>query len=185
MCFCLSFYSKYKLNIQLMISKFTLKELFISGSEITRIECTITNNLKLSIRNHCPKFLATGNVFFVILGLQIIPRLFIFFFQCYLRFQSIKSYPCSSQSKNWNFIFFIFCFSIFFCMLKILFYFIFIYFFQVEANYFKTFRWVLSYTDMNHPWSYIYSPSDPPSNMTQLLHEEFFPFISKASKPIS
>ena len=40
-----------------MINKYMLKELFISGAEITKIECTIKNNLKLSIRNHCPKVL--------------------------------------------------------------------------------------------------------------------------------
>ena len=125
MCFCLSFYSKYKLNIQLMINKFTLKELFISGSEITRIECTITNNLKLGIRNHCPKFLATGNVFFVILGLQIIPRLFIFFSNATSGFSLSNPIPVLHRVNNWNFIFFIFCFSIFFLYAQnfILFYF--------------------------------------------------------------
>ena len=36
------------------------------------------------------------------------------------------------------------------------FFFLFIYFYQLEANYFTTFQWVLSYIDMNQPWSYMY-----------------------------
>ena len=51
--------------------------------------------------------------------------------------------------------------------LPILFYFIFIYFYQFEANYFTILQWVLSYIDMNQPWSYMCSPSrsllPPPS----------------------
>ena len=35
----------------------------------------------------------------------------------------------------------------------------FFFFHQLEANYFTTFQWVLSYIDMNQPWSYMYSPS--------------------------
>ena len=37
-----------------------------------------------------------------------------------------------------------------------------IYFYQLEANYFKTFQWVLSYIDMNPPWIYMYPPSRLP-----------------------
>ena len=40
--------------------------------------------------------------------------------------------------------------------------FFFIYFYQLEANYFTTLQWVLSYIDMNQPWSYMYSPSQSP-----------------------
>ena len=32
----------------------------------------------------------------------------------------------------------------------------------MEANYFTTFQWVLSYIDMNQPWSYMCSPSRSP-----------------------
>ena len=32
-----------------------------------------------------------------------------------------------------------------------------IYFYQLEANYFTILQWVLSYIDMNQPWSYMYS----------------------------
>ena len=32
----------------------------------------------------------------------------------------------------------------------------------MEANYFTALQWVLSYTDMNQPWSYMYSPSRSP-----------------------
>ena len=32
----------------------------------------------------------------------------------------------------------------------------FIYFYQLEANYFTILQWVLSYIDMNQPWSYMY-----------------------------
>ena len=35
----------------------------------------------------------------------------------------------------------------------------------MEANYFTTLQWVLSYTDMNQPWSYMYSHLDPPSHL--------------------
>ena len=42
------------------------------------------------------------------------------------------------------------------------FFFLFIYFYQLEANYFTLLQWVLSYIDMNQPWSYIYSPSRSP-----------------------
>ena len=41
----------------------------------------------------------------------------------------------------------------------ILFFFFFIYFYQLAANYFTTLQWVLSYIDMNQPWSYMSSPS--------------------------
>ena len=34
--------------------------------------------------------------------------------------------------------------------------FILFYFYWLEANYFTTFPWVLSYIDMNQPWSYMY-----------------------------
>ena len=48
-----------------------------------------------------------------------------------------------------------------------LFFFLIIFFNWLEANYFTTFLWVLSYIDMNHPWSYMYSlsrsPLPPPS----------------------
>ena len=40
--------------------------------------------------------------------------------------------------------------------------FFFIYFYQLEANYFTTLQWVLSYIEMNQPWSYMYSPSRSP-----------------------
>ena len=40
--------------------------------------------------------------------------------------------------------------------------FFFIYFYSLEANYFTTFQWVLSYIDMNQLWSYMYSPSRSP-----------------------
>ena len=53
-----------------------------------------------------------------------------------------------------------------------LFFFFFIYFYQLEANYFTTFQWVLSYIDMNQPWSYMYSPSQsphPPPSPTRFL----------------
>ena len=43
-----------------------------------------------------------------------------------------------------------------------LFFFFFIYFYYLEANYFTTLQWVLSYIDMNQPWSYKYSPSRSP-----------------------
>ena len=38
----------------------------------------------------------------------------------------------------------------------------------LEANYFTTFQWVLSYIDMNQPWSYMYSPSrfSPPTSLS-------------------
>ena len=35
-------------------------------------------------------------------------------------------------------------------------------FLLVEANYFTTLQWVLSYIDMNQPWGYMYSPSLSP-----------------------
>ena len=38
-------------------------------------------------------------------------------------------------------------------------FFFFIYFHQLEANHFTTLQCVLSYFDMNQPWSYMYSPS--------------------------
>ena len=41
-------------------------------------------------------------------------------------------------------------------------FFLFIYFYYLEANYFTTFQWVLSYIDMNQPWSYMYSSSQSP-----------------------
>ena len=54
----------------------------------------------------------------------------------------------------------------------------------LEANYFTTFLWVLSYIDMNQPWSYMYSPSrsplPPPSTFPLLfglylsLHKVYF-----------
>ena len=34
-------------------------------------------------------------------------------------------------------------------------FFFFIYFYYLEANYFTTLQWVLSYIDMNQPWSYM------------------------------
>ena len=37
-----------------------------------------------------------------------------------------------------------------------------IYFYQLEANYFTTLQWVLSYIDMNQPWIYMCSPSRSP-----------------------
>ena len=37
-----------------------------------------------------------------------------------------------------------------------------IYFYQLEANYFTTLQWVLSYIDMNQPWSHMCSPSRSP-----------------------
>ena len=37
-----------------------------------------------------------------------------------------------------------------------------IYFYQLEANYFTTLQWVLSYIDMNQPWIYMCSPSQSP-----------------------
>ena len=40
--------------------------------------------------------------------------------------------------------------------------FFFIYFYQLKANYFTTFQCVLSYIDMNQPWSYMYSPFQSP-----------------------
>ena len=43
-------------------------------------------------------------------------------------------------------------------------------FFFLEANYFTTFQWVLSYTDMNQPWSYMYFP------LYSLLWLHFFLF---------
>ena len=55
------------------------------------------------------------------------------------------AFPVSSTSKT--------CF---------LFFFFSIYFYKLEANYFTTFQWVLSYIDMNQPWSYMYSPSRSP-----------------------
>ena len=59
------------------------------------------------------------------------------------------------------------CFKIIFSFLGFLFiafsfFFFFIYFYQLEANYFTTLQWVLSYSDMNQPWSYMYSPSRSP-----------------------
>ena len=42
------------------------------------------------------------------------------------------------------------------------FFFLFMYFYQLEANYFTTLQWVLSYIDMNQPWIYMYSPSQSP-----------------------
>ena len=41
-------------------------------------------------------------------------------------------------------------------------FFFFIYFYWLEASYFTTFQWGLSYIDMNQPWSYMYSPSRSP-----------------------
>ena len=41
-------------------------------------------------------------------------------------------------------------------------FFFFIYFYELEANYFTILQWVLSYIDMNQPWSYMYSPSLSP-----------------------
>ena len=38
----------------------------------------------------------------------------------------------------------------------------FFFFNQLEANYFITFQWVLSYIDMNQPWIYMYSTSRSP-----------------------
>ena len=40
--------------------------------------------------------------------------------------------------------------------LSLSFFFLFIYFYQLETNYFTTLQWVLSYIDMNQPWSYMY-----------------------------
>ena len=55
------------------------------------------------------------------------------------------------------------CISVLLCHLIFLFFlFFFIYFYQLEANYFTTFQWVLSYIDMNQPWSHMYSPSRSP-----------------------
>ena len=47
-------------------------------------------------------------------------------------------------------------------------FFFFIYFYQLVANYFTTFQWVLSYIDMNQPWIYMYSPSrsPPPTSLS-------------------
>ena len=47
-------------------------------------------------------------------------------------------------------------------ILKRYFLFFFIYFHHVEANYFTTLQWFLSYIDMNQPWIYMYSPSRSP-----------------------
>ena len=49
-----------------------------------------------------------------------------------------------------------------------MFFFFFIYFYWLEANYFTTLEWVLSYIDMNQPWSYMYSPSRslPPTSLS-------------------
>ena len=49
------------------------------------------------------------------------------------------------------------CMCIYVCI-----YIFFIYFYQLEANYFTILQWVLSYIDMNQPWSYMYSPSRSP-----------------------
>ena len=56
--------------------------------------------------------------------------------------------------------FFSVSFLFIFCILPLFFFFI--YFYQLEANYFTILQWVLSYTDMNQPWSYMYSPSRSP-----------------------
>ena len=45
--------------------------------------------------------------------------------------------------------------------LSLRFYFFF-YFYWLEANYFTTFQWILSYIDMNQPWSYMCSPYPSP-----------------------
>ena len=37
--------------------------------------------------------------------------------------------------------------------------FFFIYFYYLEANYFKILQWFLPYIDMNQPWIYMCSPS--------------------------
>ncbi|KAM9698788.1 conserved oligomeric Golgi complex subunit 2-like isoform 2-T2 [Dama dama] len=41
-------------------------------------------------------------------------------------------------------------------------------FHQLEANHVTTLQWVLSYIDMNQPWSYMYSPSQssPPTSLS-------------------
>ena len=50
---------------------------------------------------------------------------------------------------------------------SLIFFFKFFFFFfnWLEANYFTTFPWVLSYIDMNQPWSYMYSPSRSPLHL--------------------
>ena len=58
------------------------------------------------------------------------------------------------------------CSNIFFLFFYLLFsFFFFIYFYWLEANYFTTLQWVLSYIDMNQPWSYMHSPSRSPSHL--------------------
>ena len=42
----------------------------------------------------------------------------------------------------------------------------FFFFNLLEANHFTTLQWVLSYIDMNQPWSYMYSPSLIPPPMS-------------------
>ena len=76
----------------------------------------------------------------------------------------MKNY--SAMLLSYAFIY-LFCFkyqNVTFISLLFIFYFLFffIYFYQLEANYFTTFQWVLSDIDMNQPWSYMYSPSRSP-----------------------
>ena len=47
-------------------------------------------------------------------------------------------------------------------ILKRYFFFFFIYFHHVEANYFTTLQWFLSYIDMNQPWIYSIPHPGPP-----------------------
>ena len=85
----------------------------------------------------------------------------LFCFSCFL----LVSFASLCLSKNWK---------IFHCKCQInehkfvhrnflngylISFFFFIYFYQLEANYITTLQWVLSYIDMNQPWSYMYSPS--------------------------
>ena len=66
-----------------------------------------------------------------------------------------------------------FLYFCFYCLTQLIFdfycsaHFFSIYFYQLQDNYFTILQWVLSYIDMNQPWSYMYSPSQsrlpPPS----------------------
>ena len=52
--------------------------------------------------------------------------------------------------------------DIFLILFNFLIFIFFIYFYQLEANYFTLLQCFLSYTDMNQPWIYMYSPSRSP-----------------------
>ena len=75
--------------------------------------------------------------------------------------QNIPPSPSPTESKSLfctSVSLFLFCIQGYHCHLS----FFFIHFYQLEANYFTTLQWFLSYIEMNQPWSYMYSPSQSP-----------------------